>query len=225
MTLSRLGESRHFIQSLSSRCLPGCWTSTAAAWRHSDEPSRSVLFRSVVDVLIHRLLSVSWRRLWLRRLRSRLSVQWRLPWRKLWCGGTRLSNGVCSRLSHSLRSGNHDGIRRPGSNLLRPRPLSPVRLDCCSDPPKTRPPHFLQHYQAGCIASRSKHRNPFTGVRCFLRCPERKTRAQCHHRPVCGRRLTVKTCALNRQFAGGGHSCASVSRNPPGWFVSGGAER
>ena len=139
MTLSRLGESRHFIQSLSSRCLPGCWTSTATAWRHSDEPSRSVLFRSVVDVLIHRLLSVSWRRLWLRRLRSRLSVwssvQWRLPWRKLWCGGTRLSNGVCSRLSHSLRSGNHDGIRRPGSNLLRPRPLSPVRLDCCSDPP------------------------------------------------------------------------------------------
>lgn len=144
MTLSRLGESRHFIQSLSSRCLPGCWTSTAAAWRHSDEPSRSVLFRSVVDVLIHRLLSVSWRRLWLRRLRSRLSVwlpvQRRWPWRKLWCSGTRLSSRVCSRLSRrSFRSGNRDGIRRPGSNLLRPRLLSPVRLDCCSDPSKPDP--------------------------------------------------------------------------------------
>lgn len=66
---TRCGGSRQFIQSLSSRCQPGPRTSTAAAWRHSDEAFHDVLFRPVADVLYDRLLPV-WPRLWRRSMWS-----------------------------------------------------------------------------------------------------------------------------------------------------------
>lgn len=89
-----------------SRCQPGPWTSTAAAWRHSDESFHDFLFRSVAGMFNDGLLpSRSWRMwtLW-RRLRGSLPVQRRrLCHRQLRCSSTWISISIQRWISAGIR--------------------------------------------------------------------------------------------------------------------------
>jgi len=104
---------------LSSRCPPGLTTSTATAWRHSDEAFHHVPFWSPSDDLNDRLLS-AWTRMWRRRLQSlrnqlpifkRIPILERIWWR--WLPRWQLRSGR-SWLSNRVQ-------RRCASGCLRPR--------------------------------------------------------------------------------------------------------
>ena len=111
---------------LSSRCPPGLTTSTATAWRHSDEAFHHVPFWSPSDDLNDRLLS-AWARMRRRRLqslRNQLPIFKRIRWRwlprwQLWSGRSWLSNRVQRRCaSGCLRPRHANRTDRTNANVL-----------------------------------------------------------------------------------------------------------
>jgi hypothetical protein len=115
-----LGDLCQFIQSHCFRCQPGPRTSAAAAWRHSDDPFRCIVYWLVADgFFVRMLLFVAWLR---RRLLSRVSVRRRWRWLsrwRLWRVGARLPDCVQRRPAGGVCSWNNNRFCRSNRDLLR----------------------------------------------------------------------------------------------------------